>query len=389
LRGHIRRRGNKYAVIIELPKDDKGKRQQQWYTAQTLPEAEKLLSKLLHEQDTGRYVKPSKLTLGTFLNDWIKNIGHTISPRTLEGYKTIARRIDKDLGYIPLVQLKPNQIQSYYNQLMSDTGRHDTKGSLSPLTVRHHHALLRRSLRDAVRWDIITRNPCDAIRPPRPQKKQINVMTESEVTAFLEAAKQTDYYALFYTLLYTGLRRSEILALRWLDIDLLYGQLQVNRSLHQLKDTSYVYRSTKTGKGRLVALTPTNIDVLQQHKQQQQANNLLLNKQSKESDLVFSHPDGSPVRPDTVTHVWARIANKLDITASRLHDARHTHATLLLKQGIHPRIVQERLGHSTISVTLDIYSHVTPHMQQLAAQRFDEAFNTRHNTPVKNDANDV
>lgn len=201
----------------------------------------------------------------------------------------------------------------------------------------------------------------------------MRAMSESDIHIFLEFAKSTPYHALFYTALFTGMRRSELLALRWSDIDLILCQLYGNRTLHQLRTGEIIYRQPKTEKGRRqIALSPSTALVLKEHRETQeqlmQAQGITLNNDS----LVFSQIDGKPLLPDSITHAWMKLARRSGLHGIRLHDARHTHASLMLKQGIHPKIVQERLGHSSIQITLDTYSHVTPGLQEAAATRFDE-----------------
>ena len=211
----------------------------------------------------------------------------------------------------------------------------------------------------------------------------MHTWSEDDITRFLESAKDTPYYALFYTALFTGMRRSEFLALKWSDIDLLLCQVYVNRSLHQLRDGSIVYRAPKTAKGRrMIALSPSVILVLREHKEQQEVTRAQLETLLKDDDLVFSTVDGKPLRPNTITRAWTVLAARAGLKVIRLHDARHTHASIMLKQGIHPKIVQERLGHSSIAITLDTYSHVSPGLQEAAAKRFDEAFTTKYNEPA-------
>ena len=214
--------------------------------------------------------------------------------------------------------------------------------------------------------------------PPPAGPTEIHIMSEDEIQTFLEAAKRTPYYDLYFTVLYTGLRRSEVLALRWLDVDLLGCQLSVSRSIHRLRDGSYVFRQPKSAKGkRMVALSPSAVHVLREHRENMTADRLLSGIPLKDSDLVFAKSDGSPIRPDTITRSWSDLAKRCGIAASRLHDGRHTHASVLLKQGVHPKIVQERLGHSTIAITMDTYSHISPGMQEAAAKRFDDALSGR------------
>jgi len=170
------------------------------------------------------------------------------------------------------------------------------------------------------------------------------------------------------------MRRSELLALRWQDVDFIYSQIYVNRSLHHLKDGSYVFTQPKSAKSRrTIALPPSAILTLKEHRDNAAMDRAMLEVPLTDNDLVFSTIEGKPLRPNTITLAWQTTAAKAGVKVIRLHDARHTHASLMLKQGIHPKIVQERLGHATIAVTLDTYSHVAPGLQEAAAMRFDEA----------------
>ncbi len=235
---------------------------------------------------------------------------------------------------------------------------------------------LHQSLEAAVKLGLILRNPADAVTPPRFQRAEIHVMDEDDVHSFLEAAKSTPYYALFYTSLFTGMRRSEILALRWCDVDLTMCELSVTRTLHHLLDGRMVFRAPKTAKGRrLIALSPSTALVLKELKEKAKAEHILMGTVLKDSDLVFSYVNGEPLLPDSISQAWRRLAKHLGLSGIRLHDARHTHASLMLKQGIHPKIVQERLGHASIQITLDTYSHVAPGLQKAAAIKFDELLN--------------
>jgi len=183
--------------------------------------------------------------------------------------------------------------------------------------------------------------------------------------------------------LFTGMRRSELLALRWQDIDFLLGEIYVNCSLHVLVGGKVILRSpkTKTGK-RTVALPPSAYLVLSEYRKTKEAEALMLSIPLKEDDLLFSTaPYGKPFLPNTVSHAWSKLIRRIGIKPIRLHDARHTHASLMLKQGIHPKVVQERLVHSSIQMTIDTYSHVAPGIQEAAANRFDEILN--HKTENK------
>ena len=389
MRGHIiKRYKGSYTIVLNMGVDPAtGKRKQQWVSVKgTKKEAEKRLAELLHQIDTGTFMKPGKTTLTEYLERWLKDyVWPNLAPRTAEGYESIIRRhLMPKLGNIHLTQLKPEHLQRYYSDRLSH-GRWDGKGGLSPRSVRHHHMALHSALQHAVKWGLIQRNSADAVSPPKAQKPEIQTWDEYEIRRFLEATKDSAYYPIFYLALFTGLRRSELLALRWQDMDSLYYQLYVSRSMHHLKTGEIVFRQPKSAKGnRTVALSPSTLEMLREYRQKQEAEAILLGKSVTENDLLFCHPDGSPLLPGTISHAWDKAVRRAGLRVIRLHDARHTHASYMLKQGIHPKVVQERLGHSSIQVTLDTYSHVAPGIQEKAAARLDDIFKTeRRNDPVE------
>ncbi|MFA5368215.1 MAG: site-specific integrase, partial [Dehalococcoidia bacterium] len=251
-------------------------------------------------------------------------------------------------------------IQKYYSQKLS--------GGLSGQTVRHHHTALHKALQTAVEWGVLSRNVADAVKSPRIEKTDMQTWKEDDIIRFLDVVKNTPYHALFYTALFTGMRRSELLALRWRDVDLILSQIYVSRSLHCLRDGTVIFRPTKTAKSRrTISLPPSATLVLREHYEKQKLERFMMGIRLEDDDLVFSHPDGKPFLPNTVTHSWIRLVRHSGLKPIRFHDARHTHASMMLKQGVHPKIVQERLGHANIAVTFDIYSHVTPGLQEAAA----------------------
>ena len=384
MRGHIiKRYKDSYTIVINLGADPAtGKRRQQWYSVKgTKKEAEKRLSELLHELDTGTFMKPGKTTLAEYLERWMKDYARpNLAPRTVEGYESIIRKhLIPKLGHLLLTQLKPEHLQKYYAELMQ-SGRCSNRGGLSAQTVRHHHTALHKAIQTAVEWGLLTRNVADAVRPPRAAQAEMQTWNEDEIMHFLEAAKATPYYALFYTAIFTGMRRSELMALRWQDVDFILSQIYVNRSIHQLRDGSFIFRSPKTAKGRrLVAMPPSAILVLQDHYNKVAQDRKVLGVTLRDDDLVFGEADGRPMRPNRITRAWPMLAASAGLKVIRLHDARHTHASIMLKKGIHPKIVHERLGHASIAITLDTYSHVSPGLQAAAAKSFDEAFPNNYN----------
>ena len=376
MRGHIVKRGkNSWTVVVSLGRDpETGKRKQQWQGVKgTKKEAEKRLAELLHQLDTGTFVKLGKTTLAEFLERWLKDYAWpNLSPRGFERYRDIVRgHLIPAFGSIPLTRLRPEHIQRHYTAMLD--------GGLSARTVRYHHAVLHVALQTALRWGLVSRNVADAVSSPPVRRTEMQTWGEYDIHRFLEAAKDTPYYALFYTALFTGMRRSELLGLRWQDVDFLLSQACVSRSLHHLKDGSYIFTEPKSVRSRrTIALPPSAVLVLKKHYEGQKAIREMLGVALTKADLVFSTPEGKPLRPNTVTRAWTMLAARAGLKVIRLHDARHSHASLMLKQGVHPKIVQERLGHASIQITLDTYSHVAPGLQEAAANRFDELVAPKH-----------
>ncbi|MBA7707894.1 putative prophage phiRv2 integrase [subsurface metagenome] len=372
MKGHIRQRSKgSWTIWVDLGRDpETGKRKQQTMTVRgSKKDAERELRAVLTRIEGGAYVKPAKQTVGEYLNQWLQDYAkQSLSPRGFERYQGIIHRhLTPAFGKIQLTQLKPENLQKHYAEVLNR--------GLNPKTVRYHHAVIHVALQTAVKWGLVSRNIADAVEPPsrRFEQSQMQIWNEAELNCFLDTAKDSYYYALFYTALFTGMRRSELLALCWQDIDFIYGQIYVSRSLHHLKDGSYIFTQPKSKKScRTIALPPSAFLVLSEHRKSKEAEALLLGKILADSDLVFSTLEGQPLRPNTVTRAWMNLSAKAGVKVIRLHDARHTHASLMLKQGIHPKIVQERLGHSSITMTLDIYSHITPGLQEAAARRFDD-----------------
>jgi len=375
VRGHVRRRGRTWAVVVSLGRDDGGRYRYQWYSGfRTEREAEAKLTQLLRELDTGAYVEPTRETVGEFLSRWLRDYAKTnVSPRTYEGYEhIIVRHLVPALGGIQLAKLTPARLQRYYSDKL-ESGRLNGKGGLSPRTVRHHHVTLHDALQSAVKWGLLGRNPADAVDAPKFERSEMNTLDDEGVRNFLAAASGTPWYPMVYLALFTGLRRSEVLALRWGDVDLDLSRVYVNRAVHRLRTGEIIFRTTKSAKSRrVVALPPSAALMLREHRESGQRRRELVDGSTvDDQQLVFARIDGSPIPPDSFSQAWRRLARRNGFHGVRLHDARHTHATLLLKQDVHPKIVQERLGHSTIATTLDIYSHVVPGLQDAAAQAFD------------------
>jgi len=377
MKGHIRQRSKgSWTIWVDLGRDpETGKRRQQTMTVRgSKKDAERELRTILTRIEGGILVKPNKLTVGEYLEQWLRDYVVTnTAPTTADGYSDIVRaHLIPELGRLPLSTLQPSNIQAYYARMLV-AGRQNGKGGLSAQTVKHHHRVLHEALKYAVKHGILIRNIAEAVDPPRPDSKEMVTLEPENVHIFLDAAHDTPYYVLFYTALYTGLRRSELLGLRWRDIDLDLATLSVVQTLHHVPKKGYVFREPKTKHSRrLVDLSPSLALLLREHRANQELEKKLLGHMLMTDDLVFCYPDGTPLPPNSVTKAFHKLAKSLGISRMRLHDLRHTHATIMLSQGVHPKVVSERLGHSSVAITLDTYSHVLPGIQAAAARRFDE-----------------
>lgn len=385
MRGHIVKRfKDSYSIVIGLGRDTAtGKYKQHFESVKgTKKDAEKRLNELLHQLSNGVFVKPGKLTIQDYLEQWLEDYCKpNLSPDTTETYRIMCHaHINPAIGQIPLTSLKSQEIQHLESQKLL-SGRHDGKGGLSNRSVQYIHATLNKALKMAVKAGLLMRNPVDGVTPPKVKRHEFKTLSEDDINILLQVLKNSEYYPLFFTDLFSGMRRSELLALFWKDIDLLGMTASVNRTIKVLKGGEIVYRPPKTaGSRRLIALTPANCIVLRDHRAEQDKLRQSLGlPPSSDDDLVFSHYDGSPYLPDTVTHVWMMLVKRNGLAGIRLHDIRHSHASIMLKKGVHPKIVQERLGHSSIRTTLDTYSHVAPGLQAAAAARFDDILKPKEN----------
>ncbi len=377
MKGHIRKRGrDTYTVIVDMPRDHlTGKRCQKWYTVNGKKrDADKFLRDTLLGMDKGLYVKNSRITFGEWLRQWLKDyVSINTTPRTMESYQSnVEGHIIPALGRIPLLQLEPQNIQTYYADALIN-GRSDGKGGLSARSVLYHHRIIGKALRQAVNLGLVARNVVEVVHPPRQSRPTLNVLEVADIPKLLDILHETPYYVYYSLLLYTGLRRGEGLALRWKSIDLIDGKLQVVETAYKLGNGEYIIKEPKTAHSRRSVSIPVSLNLLLLEYRGDQVKIFeKLGKQVSPDDFVFvRHDNGLPLDPNMVTKKFSKAIREAKLPHLRLHDLRHTHATLMLKAGIHPKIVSERLGHANISITLDTYSHVLPGLQDEAAERFD------------------
>ena len=388
MRGDIKKRAKgSWSIVIDLGRDATGKRKQKWTTLRgTKKEAQAELTRLLNEINTGEYIEPSRMLVSEYLKRWLKDYAEpSVSPKTNERYAQIIRdNINPTLGNYQLSKLKPLHIQSFYTDCLT-SGRKDGKGGLAAQTVLHFHRLLHRALSQAVKWQLLARNPVDAVEPPRPQRQEMNAINEADTALLLDKLAGSSLFSPVLFAITTGLRRGEVLALRWKDVNLVEGRITVNQSLEQTKD-GLRFKSPKTERSRRqVPLPSVTLDLLKEHKKKQNEERLRLGPIYQNNNLVFPRPDGSTMPPDSFSTNFAAFIRRSGLKHIRFHDLRHSHATQLLLQGVHPKIVSERLGHSNISITLDTYSHVLPGMQEDAVLKIDTSLRLaiQNNKPGK------
>jgi integrase len=374
VKGHIRERSpGHWAIVIDVRDPATGRRRRKWHSfTGTKRQAQIECARLISALQGGTYLEPAKVTVAAHMERWLEHVRPQVSPKTFERYCGVVRgNILPALGGILLTKLQPAQISEAYAKALGN-GRRDGKGGLSPASVLYMHRLLKEALAVAVsEWRLLPWNPADSIKAPKVKRKNMRALDTAETATLLEAARE---YRLFTPVMLSvtcGLRRGEICALRWRNVDLAAEQLSINRSTEQTK-AGIREKETKAGRGRTVALTRLSIEELCRHKARQAEELLRLGIQLSDEMYVVAQVDGNPLKPNSLTHEFARFIAGTGLPRVRFHDLRHSHATHMLASGVHPKIAQERLGHATIATTLDLYSHVLPGMQADAASRVDE-----------------
>lgn len=361
-------------IIIKNPMT--GERELKTHCRKTQAEVRAWLEDIKAKVAFGKYTPDSSITVGEWVSIWLAEYAKPkVRTTTWESYEsTVRNHIIPDLGKILLRDLSPDMVQRLYNRKM-EGGRTDGKGGLSSTSVGYIHAVLSGALKRAMRNGIVSRNVTELIDKPRKVRKEILPLTLDELRRFIVYIKGTNYYAAFLLECYTGLRRGELLALRWKDIDFDNRCLAVRQGLVRTKQGLSFNRPKTDASRRSIPLNDNIVAELKSHRVRQAEERLAMGSAYESKDLIFCNHTGKPLDPRSFTKNFQGLLEKAGLPKVRFHDMRHTHATLLIKMGENPKVVQERLGHSTTRMTLDTYSHVLPGMQEEATKRLTDALN--------------
>ena len=380
MQGHIHKRVRKdkngkertlWYVVVDVGIDGSGRRRQKWHGSyRTRKEAEVARAKLVDDLHSGSYVTPGHTTLGEWVNDsWLPMTATRVKPTTLHSYqRNLEIHVLPTLGNKLLQQLTPTMLTTLYGALASTQG--SARGGLSAKTISYIHTIVHKALADAVDADLIARNVADRAKPPRPDRRAmpgIQSWDSDELRAFLEHVGGSRLDAIWRLAAMTGMRRGEVLGLRWSDLDLDAARLSVRQALVAV-GYDMITSTPKSHNARVIDLDAETVRKLRRHRREQNDERAEWGADYHDQDLVVAKENGEPIHPHTFSQSFERIIQRAGLRVIRLHDLRHTHASLALKAGVPVKVVSERLGHESPAFTLKQYAHVLPGMQAEAAR---------------------
>ncbi len=375
MRGSVVKRGKSYSVVVDLGRDPiTGKRRQKWHSGyRTKRDAERAVAELIGTVNSGTYIARTRQTLSEYAGEWLTAIEPTVRPATHYSYaRNLRLHVLPYLGGGALVEIDAGALNGLYARLLAEGRADRVGGGLSPRSVRYVHTIVHRAMKDAVKWGRLARNAADAADPPRASSSgspDMVTWTVDELRAFLDGVRDDRLYAAYLLLATTGMRRGEALGLRWADLDLDGSRAAIRQTAITVHHDARL-GTPKTAKGRrTVTLDAGTVAGLREHRKRQNEERLLMGAGWTDAGLVFSRPDGGLLHPERFTRTFVERVRQLGLPRIRLHDLRHGWATMALAAGVHPKVVQERLGHASISITLDTYSHVTGSLHSDAAEK--------------------
>ena len=381
MQGHIHKRTHtnkngretvKWYVIVDLGRDPAGKRRQKWHGSyRTRKEAEVARAKIVGELHEGSYTEPVKLTFGDWVIDrWLPTMRMQVKPSTFESYSRNARQhVLPCIGGRQLRDIGPGQLNTLYADLL-DHGRQNGDGGLSPKTVRYIHTIVHKALADARDAGLVASNIAERAKPPRPRAMaptELRFWKPAELRTFLDLVTEHRLVAAWHVSAMTGMRRGEVLGLRWADFDLDAARIHVRQALVSVA-YELVMSTPKNHRARVIDLDAGTVDQLRQHQKRQTLGRAEWGADFNDHDLVFCKENGEPLHPQTYSQAFERLVAGSSLPRIRLHDLRHTHATIALSAGIPPKVISEHLGHESPAFTLKQYAHVIPGMQADAAR---------------------
>jgi integrase len=383
MRGHIHKRvrrtrdgkeTTRWYVVVDVGVDVGGRRRQKWHGGfATRREAEIARARIVNDLHTGSYVAPDRITLSEWVRQsWLPMIESRIKPSTFDSYRSnMETHVLPAIGSRPLQQLTAAMLNTLYGELLSRGGE---RGPLSPKTVSYIHTIVHKAVADAVDAGVLLRNVAERAKPPRPNRRQpreIQCWKAQELARFLELVRGTRLEAAWRLAAMTGMRRGEILGVRWRDLDLDAARLSVRNAVVTV---SYaVLESTpKSHQARVVDLDSETVEMLREHRVRQRAERAEWGAEYRDSDLVIASENGEPIHPQSFSQSFERLVSNGSLRRIRLHDLRHTRATIAVKAGVPLKVISERLGHESPAFTLKQYAHVMPGMQAEAAAQIAE-----------------
>lgn len=374
LRGNIRERSKgSYTITISLSNDPiTNKRRRKYYTVRgTKKDAEKFLTEKLRELDTGILGENINMNFTEYLKFWLQNsCNKNLSINTYEEYELkVNKHIVPYLGNIKLDKLKPLQIQNFYTLKLEQ--------GLSERTVISFHKIIHRALEQALKWQLISINVCNGVEKPKVKKNKVDILNEKELKELLKIAKSTKLYVPVFIASYTGMRRGEILGLTWDNVDLKNNVIKIEKTLSSTKNgIVFTEPKTETSK-RNIAISKDISQILKKVQVEQLKNKMRLGNLYQNNNLVCCKDNGDFINPKSFSRDFHNLLKANNFKIIRFHDLRHTHASLLVKLGVHPKEISNRLGHSDIQITMNIYSHIYEETDKETAEVFSKFVNLK------------
>lgn len=383
----IKKRGDTWTYVVDVGRNPvTGKRKRKSKGGfKTKGACRTAASLILTELEKGTYFEIEKITFEDYMKRYLKSVKPQIKEKTYRLYEYVTRvHLVPTFGKMELSKIKPLHIQDFYNKSLE---------TLSGVTVRHFHNVLNMAFNQAIKWQIVNFNPCDSVERPKIKKRQLTVWTAEQLIRFLDRIKNTTIYLPVLLAASTGMREAEICGLTWKCVDLDNKIIYVENQLQLIGKKLEIVDLKTSGSNRNITISDSIVAILKNIHKKQDENKDYFKENYNRNDFVVCKDDGSPYNPEYISGNFKRVlyeykhtikindetkkmnlCDELQIPLIRFHDLRHTHATLLLKANTNPKVVAERLGHSTVKMTLDTYSHVLPSMQKEAADKLNDIF---------------